>query len=377
VPALLVAAIGCGDDDTTMAVDAATANDAGPVSDASFNSDAGPSLTFVDFSITGCEDIALDAGVADAGPTAPCPGAAPLTLRFTALAPAPVTVHAWSFGDGTGSDSRPSPDHMFELPGSYTVTLDVEGPSGTANIIKNNIVVAVTAPNGHICTLSSQCTSADCLCGDGATCPAGLTTGICTTDCSGASPCDTGEVCSDLAPTTPAMPAAWQRQVCLQSCAGGATCSDGLVCRSLRNGAGSGFVEGCFPADLLGDIGDSCVDEDGNIDDALCASGTCLDEGARGLCSADCSTDSCPTGSACATFVGGTPTPSCMANCDTTACDTDPWLACEQPGGAASKSFTVDETPVASGYCAPKSCSGAPDCGVDGMCSSGFCTAKP
>jgi hypothetical protein len=166
----------------------------------------------------------------------------------------------------------------------------------------------------------------------------------------------------------------WQRALCLPDCEEAGDCPEGLLCRDLRNGLGSGWVRACFVEGLLGALGDSCTDADGNLDHASCASGRCLDEGARGMCSDPCTAGSCPGGAACATFLAGETGSFCLARCESAdACTEDPWLACQAPGGVGDKAFTVDETPAPLGYCAPKACTDGDECGVDGDCVEGFC----
>jgi microbial collagenase len=43
----------------------------------------------------------------------------------------PVSVH-WDFGDNTETD-EPSPIHVFDDPGTYTVTLTVRDSSGVSS----------------------------------------------------------------------------------------------------------------------------------------------------------------------------------------------------------------------------------------------------
>jgi hypothetical protein len=223
---------------------------------------------------------------------------------------------------------------------------------------------------GSPCSADSQCGAGlQCICDPDAGCDL-LTSGMCSADCGG-SPCSDG-VCADLDPAG-AGTAEWQATLCLIDCSAGGVCPAGLTCRLLRDGGGSGWVSGCFVDGVLGDIGDSCADPAGNPDDSLCASGDCLAEGARGMCTQVCTAGSCPAGSACATFGFGS---RCLARCDTAElCADDPWLACEAPGGGGTKSFTIDETPADAGYCAPKRCTAVDQCGPDGTCTSGYCAA--
>jgi PKD repeat protein len=375
-------AAGCSCGDGGQTGDAGPGGDGGGSRDAAALSDATTPLIWVDFTVTGCEaagESIRGPGGGDAGPgepdggggpdTAACTGDAPLALAFVPIAPSTVDLHEWNFGDGSEPDRRASPDHVYAAPGVYDVSLFAQGPGGTAAISKSGLVLVRPGPIGNACSDDAQCASGSCVCG--AQPCAGLATGLCSAACSVADPCQEG-VCADLAPTGPADPEPWQASLCLADCSE-AACSDGLVCRELRRGDGAGWTRGCFAPGLFGDIGDPCADESGDLQDELCASGQCLARGLRGVCSAGCASQACPPSAACATFNGGAPAPSCLARCDgDTACDGDPWLACEAAGGAGGQGFTVDETPSRGGYCAPESCDGPEDCPL-GECTAGFC----
>ena len=366
--ALALAVPGCSCGESSTGVDAAALDDGGRRADGAASPDAALPLLWIDFAMTGCQGGAGPAVRApDAGPVEePCRGAAPLALGFVPIAPAPVTVYEWRFGDE--SDDRTTPDHVFALPGVYDVSLDASGPGGTAQVLKEGIVVVEPAAIGAPCDRDLQCASSSCVCGGGA-CD-GLATGFCSAVC--AASCDEG-VCADLAPTDPPDPAPWQDQICLADCTGGAPCPAGSRCSELL-AAGGGWLSACFPPGPLASLGESCALPSGAFDDALCASGDCLGEGLRGLCGADCGpANPCPASAACATFTGGTPGRTCLARCDVdTACDADPWLACQAPGGTGEKSFEVDEASSPGGYCAPRACGGPGEC-PQGQCVNGFC----
>jgi PKD repeat protein len=368
--ALLFALCACGGGEPGMAVDGApVAADAGttrPV-DAATGPDAIAPLSWIDFAITGCDEIR--AADVDGG-TPSCVGPAPLPLRFAAVTPAPVDLYRWSFGDDTGEDTSPSPLHLFTLPGTYDVSLTAGGPGGTAHVGKTAAVTVEPAPLGSRCTVDGQCGADECVCGTGTECPPTLSGGLCASACDADTPCAAGGVCADLAPTDPETPADWQRTLCLAGCDGDDDCPGDLVCGELVNGAGAGWVKGCFAPGLLGGIGAPCRGADGAPHDEACASGLCVDDGARGLCSAACTDTPCPASAACATFGDGGDA-LCLRRCDgEDACTDDPWLACEP---ADSGEFTVDETPAAGGYCAPKRCSTPEECGPDGTCEGGLC----
>jgi PKD repeat protein len=373
----------CSCDGGAGTSDAGMAGDGGAVGDAAPRSDAAAPLIWIDFAITGCAASGGDdrpdagpggdAGAGDeadggAGAAQPCTGPAPLSLAFVPVAPAPVEVYEWSFGDGSEPDRRAAPEHVYTEPGVYDVSLFGEGPGGTASVMKTGLVVVGPAGLGNACSADEQCASGRCVCG-AEPCD-GVAAGFCSADCSAAE-CDQG-VCADLAAGAPPDPAAWQARLCLPGCGGEAACPTGLVCRELLRADGQGWTEACFAPGLLADIGDSCTGAGGEREDWRCASGLCMAEGLRGVCSALCADEPCPASAACATFTGGEPAPSCVARCEQTACDGDPWLACEAPGGAGPKGFSVDEEPSESGYCAPRSCDEPEDCPL-GQCLDGSC----
>jgi PKD repeat protein len=369
VALVLLLAAGCGDDDQMATADAAASVDAAPVVDAAVGADGIEPLAWVDFAITGCES---DSAPVDAGQQPPCTGEAPLELRFTALSPAPIEVYRWELGDGSESTAA-SPLFSYAAPGVYDVALTVGGPGGTASKSKTGIVVVRAAALGSPCDDDGQCgTGLDCACDDAAGCGPVLPAGLCSATCDETTPCADG-VCADL-DAAGAGGADWRRGLCLIDCASD-PCPAGLACRELP-APGGGWVAGCFQPGVLGDIGDACRDADGQTDDAACATGHCVDLGARALCAAPCTGGDCPGSAACATFTDGSVGPICVARCDDGGdCTGDPWLACEAAGGAGTKSFTVDETPDAGGYCAPKTCTMADDCGTDGACVDDYCAA--
>jgi len=372
-------ALACGDGNGT-ASDAAVARDGmEPAEDARANPDGIAPLTWVDFTITGCvsgtgelETADPDAGV-DAGVPDPCTGVAPLSLTFAAVSPAQIEVYLWTFGDGEEAATA-TPVHVYQAPGEYRVSLVVGGPGGTASVTKPRVVVVEAAGLGGPCAQDAQCAGElDCVCDDATTCPPGLAGGLCSTGCAAGNQCEEG-VCANLAPAAVTVAADWQRALCLVECDEDDDCPDALVCRELRNGYGSGWIGACFVHGLLSAIGESCADADGALVGALCASGTCIAEGARGMCSDPCTAGSCPGSAACATFTDGDAGSWCVSRCETVAdCTADPWLACQAPGAVGDKSFTVDEAPAPLGYCAPKACTEPGECGLDGDCVSGYC----
>jgi PKD repeat protein len=355
----------CGNS-ANPATDAAVAED-GPLSpiDATPLPDRIDPLLWVEFSAIGCAEGGIDG--------APCVGAAPLEVTFTAVAPAAIDTYVWTFGDGTVS-SEASPTHVFDLPGVYDVSLTVGGPGGTASKEWPGFALVEGAPLGAACGVDAHCEPPlACVCEDGAACAPGLSGGLCSQECNEAVPCPAESACADLDPTGAAAGEEWMQSLCLVACSSTSECRPGFLCRELR-ASSTDWIQGCFPAGLLADVGGSCIGPDGALDGSLCTSGLCLDEGARGLCAAPCAAETCPSYAACATFNDVAVGALCLARCTADfPCDGDPWLGCVSPGGSSAKGFTVEELPASGGYCAPRSCTTDGDCGPDGICPAGFC----
>jgi hypothetical protein len=66
-------------------------------------------------------------------------GPAPLTVIFSNLSQGSYTACAWDFGDGKYSEQC-SPQHTYEQPGTYSVSLTVSGTNGTNSIIKPDLI---------------------------------------------------------------------------------------------------------------------------------------------------------------------------------------------------------------------------------------------
>jgi PKD repeat protein len=339
---LLVGVVGCGGGRTApathdAALDAFVLDDASPARD-------GAPLTSVDFTATGCalaEQPAGDGGL----PTVTCTGPAALRVAFTGLAAAEVNTWAWTFGDG-GASAEPAPVHTFALPGTYDVTVSAAGPGGTATAIRSGYVIVVPAALGAACADKAQCATG--------TCEANL----CTSACASGT-CATG-ACAQLG-------GPWAGARCVEACAVDGDCATGRRCQVLAGA--TGWLRGCVPGGVLGDLGEACVDATGAPDDSACASARCLGIGARGACALDCATAACPDGSACATFGNGTA--ACVPSCDGAhPCGDDPWLACEAAGAPGAWGFTLATGPGSA--CAPRSCTDASAC-AGGACTDDHC----
>jgi PKD repeat protein len=92
----------------------------------------------------------------------PMAGPAPLPVQFHDNSSDPdgdqISRH-WSFGDGSSQDGGTSPAHIFDDPGTYTVTLTVEDPGGASDS-KSKVVNVGTPPPGfdHIVISPSNAT---------------------------------------------------------------------------------------------------------------------------------------------------------------------------------------------------------------------------
>jgi len=60
----------------------------------------------------------------------PPDGFIPLTVRFTDVTDGDPSAWGWSFGDGNYSDEQ-NPVHIYTVPGTYTVSLTVDGGAGS------------------------------------------------------------------------------------------------------------------------------------------------------------------------------------------------------------------------------------------------------
>ncbi len=69
----------------------------------------------------------------------PHSGAAPLAVTFTDQSTGSPTSRAWNFGDGA-SGSGPNPQHTYNLPGNYSVTLTVTNSAGSDSLTLNNLI---------------------------------------------------------------------------------------------------------------------------------------------------------------------------------------------------------------------------------------------
>lgn len=70
----------------------------------------------------------------------PTSGEPPLTVSFTDLSPGDPVAWQWAFGDG-GTSSDRNPVHVYQQPGSYTVSLTIATPEGPATATKRACVL--------------------------------------------------------------------------------------------------------------------------------------------------------------------------------------------------------------------------------------------
>ena len=73
----------------------------------------------------------------------PTTGYAPLTVNFTNLSSGNYDTCTWDFGDSSGSSDCGSQSHVYTAPGSYTVSLNISGPSGSDSETKVDYIVVV------------------------------------------------------------------------------------------------------------------------------------------------------------------------------------------------------------------------------------------
>ena len=71
-------------------------------------------------------------------------GCQPLSVTFTNNS-IYSTSYTWNFGDGN-TISTPNPTHIYNIPGTYSVTLTAYGPGGSDTLIQSNIVTVYQKP---------------------------------------------------------------------------------------------------------------------------------------------------------------------------------------------------------------------------------------
>lgn len=73
-------------------------------------------------------------------------GLPPFTATFYDISSGIVTSRTWAFGDGspTITTDTTTIEHVYDTPGVYTVSLTVQGPSGTDGITRPGYIIAVS-----------------------------------------------------------------------------------------------------------------------------------------------------------------------------------------------------------------------------------------
>jgi hypothetical protein len=326
--------------------------------------DGRPTVLAVDFTVMGCPNF--DATVPQ------CRGPAPLTLTFVPITSGVVTRFLWDFGDLSKSYEA-LPTHTYTQPDSYDVSL--LGAPALAMQTHKAFVLVTPNPLGGSCDVERQCEEGlSCLCGLASQCPSAFPRGICTQACDVGTACPENAFCADLslgADAPAADPTSWRGQHCLRRCNDDTNCSAGQSCRALpAAGTPERWERACFYR-FPGDLGAACRAGTGEPQKDLCVSGLCADLGALGVCSFDCTSRTCPTGTTCASFRDGRKL--CLRPCDTAdACRSDPLLACAPPGRPGPLGW--DAAVSASGsttLCAPKPCDSDAPCAPAGICLGG------
>ncbi len=74
-------------------------------------------------------------------------GEAPLEVQFTDLSRGAIDVWRWDFGDGSAPSYERQPVHVYQLPGRYTVSLEVYGVGENGSIEKENFIYVLEPDN--------------------------------------------------------------------------------------------------------------------------------------------------------------------------------------------------------------------------------------
>jgi PKD repeat protein len=310
-------------------------------------------LQSLGISVTGCTTFDVKNAI--------CYGTAPLTVAFAPVGSSAFTNFLWNFGDGSPPSSEKAPTHTFTLPSSgaddyydVSVTGQIGETGGTVASSPTEVIVA-SVPAGAACDVDKQCGQGlQCLCQVGSGCSPAFARGICSTTCATGF-CGLGAVCAQIALGPTVADAGTASPFCLTDCSGSASCGRGYVCQKMPGGPGGPtWVSGCLPLGAERDFGLSCRDPNGVLQNDACATGTCADIGALGMCTATCDgAHPCPAGGACARLPGGAQL--CLPACSEAApCTSDPGLACTTPADAAvDGGLTLTGSTAGAAYCAP------------------------
>jgi hypothetical protein len=318
------------------------------------------SAPLIDVAVTGCASLDLS------GPV--CRGTAPLTVTFSPVGSPGLTTFLWRFGDGSPPVSDHAPVHTYTLPGVYDVSVTGEWTNGSSvSDVHRGLIDVRPVGAGGPCDVTDQCAGGlSCLCAAGSGCAAGFSRGVCSTVCTTGF-CGDGAVCVAYPLPAPGAPAGDQAPdggaatwspICLADCGDGSPCPAGFACASFHAGGmgAAGWVKGCLPTGVAAELGASCRNANGDLDNTACASGYCGAFGVNGLCSASCQPPlTCPAGAACAR-VGAAQV--CLAPCSTTVpCSSDPGTTCRlaSPADAgADAGLALVSGDPSQAYCAPR-----------------------
>ena len=89
----------------------------------------------------------------------PTSGTEPLTVNFTDQSTGTIDTWSWTFGDG-GTSSSQNPSYVYNLAGTYTVSLTVSGPGGSDTYTATNYIT-VSPCAAPIANFSGAPTSGD------------------------------------------------------------------------------------------------------------------------------------------------------------------------------------------------------------------------
>jgi hypothetical protein len=345
-----------------------------PVSDAAADASGSDGVLIpltLDIAVTGCASLDVEVSSMTMVTTVVCSGVAPLTVTFSPVGSPVLTSFLWSFGDRSPASSDRAPIHTYTLPGTYSVMVTGSGimnnMTSQLSQTRRSLIVVQSVATGGACDLDGQCGNGlRCLCQPGTGCGAAFLRGFCSTTCATGF-CGAGAACADYAsgPTPDAgtngadAASPVTAPLCLAACQTDADCPTGFTCQSFSAGgsASGGWARGCLPLGAAGDLGASCRNADGVLDDSRCSTGSCADLGQLGMCSGPCDiTHGCPSGAACAALGGGRQL--CLSACSTTQpCSGDPGLSCRTAsadGGAdAGAAFSIIGGDAGATYCAP------------------------
>ncbi|HET6274142.1 MAG TPA: PKD domain-containing protein [Bacteroidota bacterium] len=103
-----------------------------------------------------CKDDEKPAGPGDGGeqpPTAdftatPISGGVPLAVQFTDRSTGTISIREWIFGDG-GTSAIQNPLHVYQIAGTYSVSLMVWGPQGRDTTTRSNYIFVEAGPTAN------------------------------------------------------------------------------------------------------------------------------------------------------------------------------------------------------------------------------------